>query len=149
MCAQEIKECEGREMDWAGGAGSSYIKAGKLKKKFTNIMKKMKAQERVTPENGSDCDWMDLYLEQGDVDPAIDNLELQAKLDKQLKEGRSKINKVISDFVEREAACMEDDDSSIDMECEEECESIDDEEEDFDEEEEDVDDGEEKKDIDK
>ena len=152
MCAQEIKECEEREMDWAGGAGSSYIKAGKLKKKFTNIIKKLKAQESVSPEKGSDCDWMALYLEQGDIDPAINNLELQAKLDMQLKEGRSRINKVVNDFVERqerEVACMEDDDFSIDLECEEECESIEDEEEDFDEEEEDVDDGEEKKDIDK
>ena len=49
----------------------------------------------------------------------------------QLKEGRSRINKVVNDFVERqerEVACMEDDDFSIDLECEEECESIDDEE---------------------
>ena len=76
-------------------------------------------------------DWMALYLEQGDIDPAINNLELQAKLDMQLKEGRSRINKVVNDFVERqerEVACMEDDDFSIDLECEEECESIDDEE---------------------
>ena len=30
VCAKEIKQCEEKEMDWAGGAGSRYIKAGKL-----------------------------------------------------------------------------------------------------------------------
>ena len=94
-CAQQIKECEEKEMDWAGGAGSRYIKTGKLKKKFTRLYNKLEAHQgsvSVVDQAGG-YDWMSSYLEKDDKDPAESNPELEAKLKKQLKEGRSKINK--------------------------------------------------------
>jgi len=153
VCANEIMECEEKEMDWAGGASSRYIKAGKLKKKFTRLYNKLEAhQESVSvADKASGYDWMSLYLEEDDADPAESNSKLEAKLNNQLKEGRSKINKVVSEFAEiqeRGVVCMDDDDSSIDLEAEEECRSIDDEEEDVDEDESDVDDFEEEEKID-
>jgi len=154
VCAKEIKECEEKEMDWAGGASSRYIKAGKLKKKFIRLYNKLEAHQgsvSVAADKASGYDWMSLYLEEDDADPAESNPNLEAKLNNQLKEGRSKINKLVSDFVEiqeRGVVCMDDDDSSIDLEAEEECRSIDDEEEDVDEDESDVDDFEEEEKID-
>ena len=94
VCAKEIKECEEKEMDWAGGASSRYIKAGKLKKKFTRLYNKLEAhQGSVSVVKASGYDLMSLYLEEDDEDPAESNSELEAKLNNQLKEGRSKINK--------------------------------------------------------
>ena len=95
VCAQEIRECEKKEMDWAGGAGSGYIKAGKLKKKFARLCGQLEAhQGRISVADKVSChDWMSLYLEENDRDPAESNPELQDKLNRQLKEGRSKINK--------------------------------------------------------
>ena len=95
VCAKEIKECEEQEMDWAGGAGSRYIKAGKLKKKFTRLYNKLEAHQGSVSggDQASGYDWMSLYLEEDDQDPAESNSELEAKLNNQLKEGRSKINK--------------------------------------------------------
>jgi len=154
VCAKEIKEFEEKEMDWAGGASSRYIKAGKLKKKFIRLYNKLEAHQgsvSVAADKASGYDWMSLYLEEDDADPAESNPNLEAKLNNQLKEGRSKINKLVSDFVEiqeRGVVCMDDDDSSIDLEAEEECRSIDDEEEDVDEDETNVDDFEEEEDID-
>ena len=69
-----------------------YIKTGKLKKKFTRLYNKLEAhQGNVFKASGDD--WMSLYLEVDDQDPAESNPELEAKLNNQLKEGRSKINK--------------------------------------------------------
>ena len=96
MCAKEIKECEEKEMDWAGGASSRYIKAGKLKKKFTRLYNKLEAQQgsvSASDDMASGYDWMSFYLEEDDQDPAESNSELEAKLNNHLKEGRSKINK--------------------------------------------------------
>ena len=45
VCAQEIRECEEKEMDWAGGAGSGYIKAGKLKKKLARLCNQLEAHQ--------------------------------------------------------------------------------------------------------
>ena len=59
--------------------------------------------------------------------------------------------RVVSDFVERQergVVCLDDDISSIDLEDEEECQSIDDEEEDIDDDEDDVDEVEEEEDFD-
>jgi len=152
VCAQEIRECEEKEMDWAGGAGSGYIKAGKLKKKLARLCNQLEAhQGRVSVANeASGHDWMSSYLKENDQDPAESNSELEAKLNNQLKEGRTKINKVVSHFVERQergVVCMDDDDSSIDLEGEEECQSIDDE-EDIDDDEDDVQDIEGEEDVD-
>ena len=95
VCAQEIRECEEKEMDWAGGAGSGYMKAGKLKKKLARFCNQLEAHQGSVSvaDKGSGHDWMSLYLEENDQDPAECNLELEAKLNNQLKEGRSKINK--------------------------------------------------------
>ena len=95
VCAQEIRECEEKEMDWAEGAGSGYMKAGKLKKKLARLCNQLEARQGSVSvaDKVSGHDWMSLYLEENDQDPAESNPELEAKLNNQLKEGRSKINK--------------------------------------------------------
>ena len=95
MCAQEIKECEEKEMDWAGGSSSRYIKAGKLKKKLTSLCNQLEARQGgvSVADEESGHDFMSLYLEETDQDPADSNPELEAKLNYQLREGKSKINK--------------------------------------------------------
>ena len=95
VCAKEIKEFEEKEMDWVGGASSRYIKAGKLKKKFIRLYNKLEAHEGTVSvaHKASGSDWMSLYLEEDDEDPAESDSKLEAKLNNQLKEGRSKINK--------------------------------------------------------
>ena len=69
--------------------------APKLKKKFARLCGQLEVhQGRISVADKVSChDWMSLYLEENDQDPAESNPELQDKLNKQLKEGRSKINK--------------------------------------------------------
>ena len=89
-CAQEIKECEEKEMDWSEGARSSYMKVGRLKKKFTRLHNELKTQQN------NEADHLDLvsqFLQEEDEDPAENNPTLKAKLDKQLRENRLKLDK--------------------------------------------------------
>lgn len=89
-CAQEIMECEEKEMDWSEGARSSYMKVGRLKKKFTRLHNQLKTQQ------SNEADHLELvsqFLQEEDEDPAESNPTLKAKLDKQLREHRSKLDK--------------------------------------------------------
>ena len=71
------------------------MKAGKLKKKLARLCNQLEARQGSVSvaDKVSGHDWMSLYLEENDQDPAESNPELEAKLNNQLKEGRSKINK--------------------------------------------------------
>ena len=89
-CAQEIKECEEKEMDWSEGARSSYMKVGRLKKKVTRLYNQLETQQ------SNEADHLDLvsqFLQEEDEDPAESNPTLKAKLDKQLRENRLKLDK--------------------------------------------------------
>jgi len=124
-------------MDWSEGARSSYIKVGRLKKKFTRLHNALKAQDSSPVNEADHLESVSLFLQEEDEDPAESNPSLKAKLDKQLRENRSKLDKVMNDFVERQETGLvgvEDEGSSIDLESEDECQSLDDEEEDIDEE---------------
>ena len=92
-CAQEIKECEEKEMDWSEGARSSYIKVGRLKKKFTRLHNALKAQDSSPVNEADHLESVSLFLQEEDEDPAESNPSLKAKLDKQLRENRSKLDK--------------------------------------------------------
>ena len=92
-CAQEIKECEEKEMDWSEGARSSYIKVGRLKKKFTRLHNALEAQHSSPVNEADHLESVSLFLQEEDEDPAESNPSLKAKLDKQLRENRSKLDK--------------------------------------------------------
>ena len=92
-CAQEIKECEEKEMDWSEGARSSYMKVGRLKKKFTRLHNALKAQDSSPVNEADHLESVSLFLQEEDEDPAESNPTLKAKLDKQLRENRSKLDK--------------------------------------------------------
>ena len=89
-CAQEIKECEEKEMDWSEGARSSYMKVGRLKKKFARLHNQLETQQS---DDADHLDLVSLFLQEEDEDPAESNPTLKAKLDKQLRENRSKLEK--------------------------------------------------------
>ena len=89
-CAQEIAECEEKEMDWSEGARSSYMKVGRLKKKFTRLHKELKTQQSNEADH---LELVSLLLQEEDEDPAESNPTLKAKLDKQLRENRLKLDK--------------------------------------------------------
>ena len=90
-CAQEIKECEEKEMDWSEGARSSYMKVGRLKKKFTRLHNELNTQQ--SNEADHHLELVSLFSQEEDEDPAESNPSLKAKLDKQLRENRSKLDK--------------------------------------------------------
>ena len=89
-CAQEIKECEEKEMDWSEGARSSYMKVGRLKKKFARLHNQLETQQS---DDADHLDLVSLFLQEEDEDPAESNPTLKAKLDKQLRENRLKLDK--------------------------------------------------------
>ena len=92
-CAQEIRECEEKEMDWSEGARSSYMKVGRLKKKVTRLYNQLETQQ------SNEADHLDLvsqFLQEEDEDPAESNPTLKAKLDKQLRENRLKLDKLVN-----------------------------------------------------